>query len=199
MWHMIADDLASKFTVVAADLRGKKFTHRFNHTSLYNQEASGYGDSSKPRGSESHIEYSKKEMAADQVGLMYAFSGKSCRFLSGKFNISFCYRQSIGFSEFFIVAHDRGARVAHRLAVDYPSTVKKMMLLDICPTLMMYEMTDMKFVKTMLFRASYVLLNLRLQTGCRILALVLQYYPVSSPGEVTSNFRTDVINAKYLT
>jgi haloacetate dehalogenase len=66
---MIADDLASKFTVVAADLRGK-FACRFIHTSLHNRKASGYGDSSKPRGSESHIEYSKKEMAADQVGLM---------------------------------------------------------------------------------------------------------------------------------
>jgi haloacetate dehalogenase len=56
------------------------------------------------------------------------------------------YRKSFGFSEFFLVAHDRGARVAHRLAVDHPGVVKKMMLLDICPTLMMYESTDMTFV-----------------------------------------------------
>jgi haloacetate dehalogenase len=104
IWHLIADDLASKFTVIAADLRG-------------------YGQSSKPQGSENHVEYSKREMATDQVALMKSF----------------------GFSEFFLVAHDRGARVAHRLAVDHPVAVKKMMLLDICPTLLMYESTDMRF------------------------------------------------------
>ncbi|OZJ02917.1 hypothetical protein BZG36_04112 [Bifiguratus adelaidae] len=104
IWHLIADDLATRFTVVAADLRG-------------------YGRSSKPQGSPSHIEYSKREMAADQVAIM----------------------KKLGFSSFYIVAHDRGARVAHRLALDYPHVVRKMILLDICPTLAMYESTDMKF------------------------------------------------------
>ncbi|KZP26605.1 alpha/beta hydrolase fold protein [Athelia psychrophila] len=104
IWHEIADKLAEKYTVIASDLRG-------------------YGESSKPKGSESHVEYSKKEMAADQVALMKSF----------------------GFDEFYLVAHDRGARVAHRLAVECPKAVKKMMLLDICPTLFMYETTNMKF------------------------------------------------------
>jgi pimeloyl-ACP methyl ester carboxylesterase len=44
------------------------------------------------------------------------------------------------------MAHDRGARVAHRLALDHPDKVKKMILLDIAPTLWMYEHTSMEFV-----------------------------------------------------
>jgi len=62
-------------------------------------------------------------MAADQVQVMKHF----------------------GFDSFFLVGHDRGARVSHRLALDHPQVVKKMMLLDICPTLKMYDETDMKF------------------------------------------------------
>ncbi len=54
-------------------------------------------------------------------------------------------RKSFGHSAFDIVAHDRGARVAHRLALDHPSCVGRMMLLDICPTLTMYEEADMDF------------------------------------------------------
>ncbi|WWC63010.1 uncharacterized protein I303_105608 [Kwoniella dejecticola CBS 10117] len=106
IWHKIAPKLAEKYTVIATDLRG-------------------YGQSSKPRGSESHEEYSKREMAADQVQVMEHF----------------------GFSEFHIIAHDRGARVAHRLALDYPERVKGMMLLDIAPTLYMYDNTDMAFAQ----------------------------------------------------
>jgi haloacetate dehalogenase len=45
------------------------------------------------------------------------------------------------------MAHDRGARVAHRLALDHPDKVKKMILLDIAPTLWMYEHTSMEFVR----------------------------------------------------
>jgi haloacetate dehalogenase len=53
---------------------------------------------------------------------------------------------SFGHDQFYILAHDRGARVAHRLALDYPDKVKGMVLLDIAPTLWMYEHTDMAFV-----------------------------------------------------
>ena len=54
---------------------------------------------------------------------------------------------SLGFDkEFNILAHDRGARVAHRLALDHPERVGKMVLLDIAPTLWMYEHTTMAFV-----------------------------------------------------
>jgi pimeloyl-ACP methyl ester carboxylesterase len=48
---------------------------------------------------------------------------------------------------FFVCAHDRGARVAHKLAVDYPDRVRKLILLDICPTLAMYAKTDFDFAK----------------------------------------------------
>jgi haloacetate dehalogenase len=70
MWHIIADDLASKFTVVAPDLRGRS-PRNFDTTRNEKLGGSvGYGNSSKPQGSDNHIEYSKKEMAADQVALM---------------------------------------------------------------------------------------------------------------------------------
>ena len=54
---------------------------------------------------------------------------------------------SLGFSNFDICSHDRGARVAHKLCVDHPEKVGKVMFLDICPTLAMYEKTDMVFAK----------------------------------------------------
>lgn len=104
-------------------------------------------------------------MAADQVAVMY-----ESHHISQSQEPHTCFRKSFGFSEFFLVAHDRGARVSHRLALDYPGVVKKMMLLDICPTLAMYESTDMKFVSSTLsyfanvFYAWY--------SGRRILALV---------------------------
>jgi haloacetate dehalogenase len=84
----------------------------------------GYGKSSKPPGSSTHIEYSKRELANDLVLLMAHF----------------------GFQKFNILAHDRGARVAHRLALDHGDRVGKVVLLDIAPTLWMYEHTDMAFV-----------------------------------------------------
>ena len=55
--------------------------------------------------------------------------------------------QELGFSSYFICAHDRGARVAHKLLVDYPDRVKKAIFLDICPTLAMYSKTDLEFAK----------------------------------------------------
>jgi len=54
------------------------------------------------------------------------------------------------FEKFNILAHDRGARVAHRLALDHPGKVEKVVLLDIAPTLWMYEQTDMAFVRSSL-------------------------------------------------
>lgn len=69
--------------------------------------------------------YSKRVMASDMAALM----------------------ASLGFEEFAVLAHDRGARVAHRMAVDHPSAVQRMMLLDIAPTLTMYENTDEMFAR----------------------------------------------------
>lgn len=83
----------------------------------------GYGDSGKPQGEPDHGNYSKRVMAADQVAVMRA----------------------LGFERFRVCAHDRGARVAHRLAMDHPQRVQRLMLLDIAPTLAMYEQTDRVF------------------------------------------------------
>ncbi|RYF40733.1 MAG: alpha/beta fold hydrolase, partial [Comamonadaceae bacterium] len=69
----------------------------------------GYGDSSRPQPGEGSAAYAKREMAADAVAVM----------------------QSQGFARFQVLAHDRGARVAHRLAGDHPDAVERMLLLDI--------------------------------------------------------------------
>src|SRR5713226_3879385 len=74
IWHKVAPRLAQRFNVVASDLRG-------------------YGDSAKPPGSPGHENYTKREMAKDQVELM----------------------RGLGHERFLLVGHDRGARVAHRL------------------------------------------------------------------------------------
>ena len=83
----------------------------------------GYGASSKPPGQSDHSTYSKRAMAADQVAVM----------------------RSLGFDSFFVCAHDRGARVTHRLCMDSPNAVRKAILLDIAPTLAMYEQTNRAF------------------------------------------------------
>jgi haloacetate dehalogenase len=83
----------------------------------------GYGDSSKPRTSQDHAPYSKRAMAADQVALM----------------------RRLGHERFAVVGHDRGARVAHRMALDHPDAVEKIAVLDIAPTATMYARTDRAF------------------------------------------------------
>jgi len=83
----------------------------------------GYGGSDKPASSDDHSTYSKREMAADQILLM----------------------QELGFAKFYLAGHDRGARVAHRLVLDYPDAVLKLAVLDIAPTSTMYASTDRTF------------------------------------------------------
>ena len=85
----------------------------------------GYGDSSKPPGDPAHANYSKRTMAADMLKVM----------------------QSLGFARFCVLAHDRGARVAHRLAADHPEAVARLVLLDIAPTLAMYGKTTEAFAR----------------------------------------------------
>ena len=80
----------------------------------------GYGDSSKPFGEEDHSTYSKRAMAADQVAVM----------------------ASLGFGTFAVVGHDRGGRVGHRMALDYPDRVTKLAVLDIVPTRHVYATVD---------------------------------------------------------
>jgi haloacetate dehalogenase len=85
----------------------------------------GYGDSSKPKGLPDHSNYSKRAMALDMVEVMRA----------------------LGHESFHLVGHDRGARVAHRLARDHGKRVKTLTVLDISPTLKMYRSTNMQFAK----------------------------------------------------
>ncbi|WP_312834260.1 alpha/beta hydrolase [Comamonas sp.] len=85
----------------------------------------GYGDSARPGASPHHAAYSKRTMAQDMADLM----------------------TSLGFQQFRLAAHDRGARVAHRLLLDHPGRVQRAMLLDIAPTLAMYEQTTQAFAK----------------------------------------------------
>lgn len=85
----------------------------------------GYGDSSRVPAGLDCVAYSKREMANDMVVLM----------------------SRLGFERFKIGAHDRGARVAHRLALDHPDCVESMFLLDIAPTLAMYEGTSNDFAR----------------------------------------------------
>ena len=97
-WRKIAPELAKKFTVVAADLRG-------------------YGDSSKPADGENHFGYSKRATAQDLVEVM----------------------SSLGLEKFAVVGHDRGGRVAHRMALDHPDRVTKVAVLDIVPTYKLFH------------------------------------------------------------
>lgn len=85
----------------------------------------GYGDSSRPASDASHAAYSKRAMAQDAVDVM----------------------AQLGHRRFAVCAHDRGARVAHRLALDHRATVTRLMLLDIAPTLAMYENADDGFAR----------------------------------------------------
>ncbi|MFC9664692.1 alpha/beta fold hydrolase [Nocardia sp. NPDC127606] len=101
MWRDVAAALAESHTVVVSDLRG-------------------YGDSSKPASETDHSSYSKRAMAADQVGLMTA----------------------LGHDRFAIIGHDRGARVTHRLCLDHPERVDRAAVLDIAPTRHVFANVD---------------------------------------------------------
>lgn len=83
----------------------------------------GYGGSFKPPASADHAAYSKRAMADDMVAVMAA----------------------LGHQRFAVVAHDRGARVAHRMAIDHPEAVERLALLDIIPTIEHFERADMAF------------------------------------------------------
>jgi haloacetate dehalogenase len=80
----------------------------------------GYGDSSKPFGDEDHSTYSKRAMAGDLASVM----------------------GSLGFDSFAVVGHDRGGRVGHRMALDYPDRVSKLAVLDIVPTRHVYATVE---------------------------------------------------------
>ena len=97
------------------------------HFALVIPDLRGYGDSTKPASAETpeldHARHSKRAMAADMAALM----------------------SGLGHRSFSVVGHDRGGRVAHRLALDYPDRIARLAVIDIVPTLDMYEATDMRF------------------------------------------------------
>lgn len=90
------------------------------HFTVVCADLRGCGDSGKPPGDAGHLDYSKRTMAQDQVEMMH----------------------HLGFDEFAVVGHDRGARVAHRMALDHPSAITKLALLDIIPTSTAFEHTN---------------------------------------------------------
>ena len=83
----------------------------------------GYGGSFKPPATPDHAPYAKRAMAADMVEVMRHF----------------------GHERFYVGGHDRGARVAHRLALDHPQRIIKLAALDIVPTIEHFERADMAF------------------------------------------------------
>lgn len=95
------------------------------HFTVVLADLRGYGDSSKPTGLPDHENYSKRVMARDMLRVM----------------------QALGHHRFRVMAHDRGARVAHRLAADHDDAVERLVLLDIAPTLAMYEQTSNAFAR----------------------------------------------------
>ena len=105
-WRMVAPKMAATRTVVVPDLRG-------------------YGDSSKPPDGESHVNYSKRAMALDQIEVMKSF----------------------GFDRFPVIGQDRGGRVTHRLILDHPNAVSHAAVLDILPTRYLYTHVTIEFVQ----------------------------------------------------
>jgi len=83
----------------------------------------GYGDSGKPPGTPDHANYSKRAMAHDMMAVM----------------------AELGYRRFAVAGHDRGARVAHRLALDHPAAVTRLCVMDIAPTLHMFMHADRQF------------------------------------------------------
>ena len=114
-WRLVAPQLAKEYTVVATDLRG-------------------YGDSGKLPDTADHSNYSKRNMALDQVEVMRHF----------------------GFNRFPVVGHDRGGRVAHRMALDHPDKVTKIAVLDIIPTYYLYTHVTIEFVQAYLHWFNYL-------------------------------------------
>jgi haloacetate dehalogenase len=95
------------------------------HFRLVMPDLRGYGDSSHEAGDAQHAHYSKRAMAQEVVDLL----------------------DLLGVDSFFLCGHDRGGRVAHRLALDHPARVRKLCVIDIAPTLDMYETTGFDFAR----------------------------------------------------
>ena len=106
-----ASAVAARLPAVPSDV-GKLAPRLATEFTVVASDLRGCGDSSKPPAGPDNTEYSKRALALDQVETMRA----------------------LGFKRFAVAGHDRGARVAHRLARDHPERIERMALLDIVPT-----------------------------------------------------------------
>jgi haloacetate dehalogenase len=111
------------FTHVAWRLVAPELAKRYT---IVAPDLRGYGDSSKPPDGDNHVNYSKRSMALDHVEVM----------------------KQLGFNSFPVVGHDRGGRVAHRMALDHPDKVTKVAVLDIVPTHYLYTHVTIGFVQS---------------------------------------------------
>jgi len=93
------------------------------HFTVVCPDLRGYGESFKPPATADHAPYAKREMAKDMVAVMAQF----------------------GHHRFRLAGHDRGGRVAHRLALDFPQCVERLAVLDIIPTIEHFERANMDF------------------------------------------------------
>jgi len=93
------------------------------HFTVIATDLTGYGMSSKPPSSDDHVPYSKRAMANDQIAVM----------------------RKLGYSQFMVAGHDRGGRVAYRMALDHADVVQKLAVLDIIPTLDAFERGGREF------------------------------------------------------
>ena len=90
------------------------------HFSVVCADLRGYGRSGCPASAPDHAPYAKRAMARDMVAVM----------------------ERLGFARFSVVGHDRGGRVAYRLALDHPGRVERLAVLDILPTATVWERAD---------------------------------------------------------
>jgi haloacetate dehalogenase len=111
------------FTHIAWRLVAPELAKRYT---IVAPDLRGYGDSSKPPDGDNHVNYSKRSMALDNVEVM----------------------KQLGFNSFPVVGHDRGGRVAHRMALDHPDKVTKVAVLDIVPTHYLYTHVTIGFVQS---------------------------------------------------
>jgi len=104
------------------------------HFTVILTDLRGYGDSDAPEGGGNHAAYSKRTMAQDQIEVMKHF----------------------GYDQFFLVGHDRGGRVGHRMALDHPNAVKKLVVVDIVPTYYLYTHVTKDFIQAYYHWFSFV-------------------------------------------
>jgi haloacetate dehalogenase len=133
----------------------------------------GYGDSSKPAGGGDHSAYSKRTMAQDQVELMLR----------------------LGFPKFSVVGHDRGGRVAHRMALDHRDAVTKLAVLDIIPTYTFYHSVN-KEVATAYYHWFFLIQPEPFPET--LIGNSVEFYMRRSLGPLVPNVISEDVYAEYL-